>query len=326
MSPERLITRAWQCVLVVLAAATLAFILLHLTPGDPAAALGEGVPAAVKARMRTLYGLDQPLARQYIDWITALLRGDLGWSIQQQRPVTTVLGEALLNSLLLGVPAFIVSVVLGIAIGTWQALHAGSRGDRSVSSILLLAYSLPEFWLALLLMLIFARTWHLLPASGATDELHSYMSLAGRLTDRLRHLILPLSTVSLIGVATFARFQRESMREIWQQPFVRTGIAAGLTRRRLVRSAVRSAVLPVITLAGVLLPSYFAGLIFVETVFSWPGLGYVLMRAISARDYAVVAASVVLGSALTAVGAWAAEWLRGLLDPRLRSLSSQGQA
>ncbi len=321
--PSRLLARAWQCVLVILTAATLAFVFLHLAPGDPASALGEHVPPDVRERMRALYGLDQPLLRQYLEWLRALLSGDLGWSIQQQRPVSQVLAEALPNTLILILPAFALSVAGGICLGTWQAVHARSRRDRITSATLLVIYSVPEFWLAMILMLFFSRTWHLLPATGATSELHAYLTTAGRIADRLRHLVLPVTSVSLIGIATFARYQRNSMRDAVGLPFVLAAEARGLSRLRVILAAWRASVLPIITLGGILLPSYLAGVIFVEQIFSWPGLGRVLLTAISSRDYAVVAASVVLGSTLTALGTWGAEWLRELADPRLRLPAAQ---
>ncbi|HEY0930846.1 MAG TPA: ABC transporter permease [Gemmatimonas sp.] len=321
MFSRRLLARTWQCALVILSAATLAFLCLHLAPGDPASALGENVTPEVRARMRALYGFDEPLLTQYVRWLGALLRGDLGWSTQQQRPVSAVLADALPNTLMLIVPAFALSAAIGMLVGAWQGVHARSRRDRITSNVLLVIYSVPEFWLAMALMLLFARTWQVLPATGVTSEMHAYMSTGDQLLDRLRHLVLPLTSVTLIGVATFARYQRNSMRDTVGQPFVRTATASGLPRSRVLRGAWRASVLPVITLGGILLPSYLAGVIFVEQIFSWPGLGYVLLRAIAARDYAVVAASVVLGSTLTALGAWLAEWLREQADPRLRTAS-----
>lgn len=318
---SRLLARTWQCALVILSAATLAFLCLHLAPGDPASALGESVPPDVKARMRALYGFDEPLGTQYLRWLGALLRGDLGWSIQQQRPVSAVLRDALPNTLTLIVPAFVLSVLGGLWIGAWQGVRAGSRRDRITSTLLLVIYSIPEFWLAMALLLVFARTWHLLPATGVTSELYAYLSPGERFLDRLRHLVLPVASVASIGIATFARYQRASMQETIGLPFVRTAEASGLGRRRVLRNAWRASLLPVITLGGILLPSYLAGVVFVEQIFNWPGLGYALLRAISARDYAVVAACVVLGSTLTALGAWLAEWLRERADPRLRVAS-----
>lgn len=315
----RLLARTWQCALVILAAATLAFLCLHLAPGDPASALGEGVPTEVRARMRALYGFDEPLAAQYFRWLGALLRGDLGWSTQQQRPVSAVLGDALPNTLMLIVPAFALSVLGGVWIGAWQGVRTGSRGDRFTSTLMLVVYSVPEFWLAMALLLIFSRTWQVLPATGVTSELYTYLSPGRQLLDRLWHLVLPVTSVTAVGIATFARYQRRSMQETIGLPFVRTAEASGLGRARVLRNAWRASLLPVITLGGILLPSYLAGVVFVEQIFSWPGLGYALLRAVSSRDYAVVAACVVLGSTLTALGAWLAEWLRELADPRLRT-------
>ncbi len=310
--------RVVQGVAVVFAAATLAFLLLHLAPGDPATALGEGIAPAVRATIRAQYGLDDSIVTQYGRWLWSLVRGDLGWSRAQHRPVAAVLGEALPRSLFLMGCALGVSLLGGMLIGAWQGARAGSRRDRMTSTALLVVYSLPEFWLALVLLVVFAHQLRWLPATGITSEMYGYMGAGAQLMDRLRHLILPLTSLSLVGVSVFARYQRNAMQESMTQPFVRTARAKGLTEPAVRWQAWRSALLPVLTVTGVMLPALTTGAVFVERVFSWPGMGYAMIRAIEARDYPVVSAGVILGSAVTALGAALADLARELADPRLR--------
>lgn len=314
-----MIRRLLQSVTVVFSAATLAFVLLQLAPGDPATALGEGMAPERRATIRAQYGLDDSLATQYGRWLWSLVRGDLGWSRDQHRPVAAVLADALPRSLFLMGCALIVSVVGGMLIGAWQGARAGSRRDRTTSTALLVLYSLPEFWLALVLLVVFAHQLGWLPATGITDEMHRYMSTRQQFVDRVRHLVLPLTSLSLVGVAVFARYQRDAMQESMTQAFVRTARAKGLTESAVRRQAWRSALLPVITLSGLMLPALITGAVFVERVFAWPGMGFAMIRAIEARDYPVVSAGVILGSAVTALGAALADIAREIADPRLRT-------
>ena len=314
-----MILRLLQSVAVIVSAATLAFVLLQLAPGDPATALGEGIAPELRATIRAQYGLDDSLATQYGRWLWSLVRGDLGWSRDQHRPIAAVLADALPRSLFLMGCALIVSVVGGMLIGAWQGARAGSRRDRTTSTALLVLYSLPEFWLALVLLVVFAHQLGWLPATGITDEMYRYMSTRQQFVDRVRHLVLPLTSLSLVGVAVFARYQREAMQESMTQAFVRTARAKGLTESAVRRQAWRSALLPVITLTGLMLPALITGAVFVERVFAWPGMGFAMIRAIEARDYPVVSAGVILGSAVTALGAALADIAREIADPRLRT-------
>jgi peptide/nickel transport system permease protein len=310
--------RIAMSVAVVFAAASLAFVLVHLAPGDAGTALGEGVSPEMRAAVRARYGLNDSLATQYGRWMLALLRGEFGWSPNQRRPVAAIIAEALPRSLLLMGAALAISVAVGSAIGAWQGARVGSRRDRVSAVVLLVLYSLPEFWLALALMTVFAHQLGWLPATGITGDLYAYQSSGAQLADRLRHLVLPLTALSLVGIAVFARYQRIAMQESMTQPFVQTARAKGLTETAVRRQAWRTALLPVITIAGLLLPALVTGAVFVERVFAWPGMGFTLIRAIEARDVAVVSACVIVGSAATALGAALADILRDLADPRLR--------
>jgi peptide/nickel transport system permease protein len=310
---------------VVLTAATFAFLALQLAPGDPASALAaEGVPPEIRARLRAVYGFDQPLLTQYGRWLAALLRGDLGYSVMAKRPVADVLWTALPITALLAIPAFVLSAVIGMFVGGWQAAWAGRRRDRATSFALLVLYSVPEFWLALAFVLLFARWGHWLPPNGVTDVMHAYLSPTEQWIDRLRHLTLPVAALTVVGVATFARYQRAAMHQTLAEPFVQTARAGGCPRRRVLVAAWRASLAPVITLGGLLLPAFLAGVVFIEQVFAWPGVGTLLVQATSARDYPLVAGAVIVGSACTAICAALADVAREALDPRVGMATADG--
>jgi peptide/nickel transport system permease protein len=317
-----LASRVLQAVSVVLMITTLTFVLIHLAPGDP---LGQsldrpGITEAVRDEWRRAYGLDRPMGEQYLRWIGNAARGDLGYSYSHHRPVRAVLGDAIPRTLLLAGLALVLSFALGVVTGVLQAERAGGARDRWLGRVLLLLYSVPDFWLALLVLLLFAYRLPLFPPGGLVDPvLHDYLSPAGRLADRLKHLVLPVATLTLLSAASVARYQRAALLEVLHADWMRSALAKGLSWRAAVRRhALRNALLPTITLAGLSLPTLAAGALFVEKVFSWPGMGLVTVNAIGARDYPLVTAGVLLISVTVVLGALLADLVIGLADPRIR--------
>ena len=314
--------RVLQGVGVVLMIATLTFVLLHLAPGDPITmSLDQpGVTEATRAEWRRAYGLDRPLGEQYLRWVTGAARGDLGYSYSHHRPVGDVIAEALPRTALLTGLALLLSFGLGIAVGVLQVERAGGRRDRWMGRVLLLLYSVPDFWLALLALLLFAYRFPLLPAGGLVDPvMYEYLTPAEQLVDRLRHLVLPVTTLTLLTSAMIARYQRSALLEVIATDWMRTALAKGLSWRRAVRRhALRNALLPTIALAGLALPALAAGALFVEKVFSWPGMGLVTVNAIGARDYPLVTGGVLVISVMVVAGALLADLVIGLADPRVR--------
>jgi peptide/nickel transport system permease protein len=322
-----------QGVLVVLVASSAAFLLLHLAPGDPVGATLDAptVPASVRAHWRAEYGLDRPLPEQYVRWVAGAVRGDLGWSISQRRPVRDVLADALPNTLLLIGTALALGFAAGIGVGVLQASlrvrgsRAGRAVDRALGGLTVFFFSLPEFWLALALLVLFTIALPMLPSSGAIDPvLHDYMSPVERALDRARHLLLPALTLALGALAVVARHQRAALLEVGREDFLRTARAKGAAERDvLLRHALRNALLPVITLLGLALPAAVGGVVFVEKVFAWPGMGLVAVNAVGSRDYALVTGAVVLGSIAVTVGALLADLLHAVADPRVRGGGSR---
>lgn len=314
--------RLLQAMLTAAVAIALAFVLMRTAPGDPLAELVEGraVTAEQIAALRARYGLDQPVGRQFAAFAAGILRGDLGTSIAYGRPVTTLIGERLPASLLLGGTVLLLTFTVGAWLGATQAVHRGTPLDQSLSTLSLAAYAMPSFWLGLLLVWMFAIEWRVLPAAGIHDPfLPESAGAAARWTDLVRHLLLPALTLSAVNVAATMRHQRGAMLEALAQPFVRAARARGLSERRVVwRHGWRNALFPVITLFGLWLPLLVTGSVFVEKVFAWPGLGALAADAIGARDYPLLMGATMLVTGLVICGGLLADLAYSLLDPRVR--------
>ncbi len=314
--------RLSQGVAIIFMVATFTFVLIHAAPGEPFGALLEDprFTMAMREQLRANYGLDRPLPEQYARYLGALARGDLGISLVKQRPVRVIMGEALPRTLLLMSVAISAGFALGIGLGAWQAAKVGSRIDRFFVRLTVAVAALPDFWLALILMLVFAVKLHWFPVAGMVDEaMHGYLSTLGRVGDVVRHLALPAGTLTLLVAAVVARHQRAALLDIMPDDFVRSARAKGVSERSVVmRHALRNALLPTITLLGLVLPALVGGAVFIESVFSWPGMGRTALDALSARDYPVVLGTAVVGSVFVVLGSILTDVLYAVADPRLR--------
>jgi peptide/nickel transport system permease protein len=316
----RLGHRVLAGIAVVLGVVILTFLLLHLAPGDPVALmLGPRASTEQLASQRQAYGLDRSLASQFAIWVGKFARGDWGTSIAKGRPVRRVLGDAWPATVRLVGLSLLLTYLIGLVIGAVQAARSGSRTDTILSITSVTLFAAPGYWLGLMLMLVFTYWLRLLPGFGAAGFDADYLSGGAWLLDQLRHLALPLATLTLIGVGGAARFVRGAMLETLSQPFITTAHAKGLTPRRVVgRHALRNALTPVVTLLGLSLPALFSGAVFVEAVFAWPGVGRVLVEAVQARDYPVVMAATAISAVLVVAGNILADVLAAWVDPRLR--------
>lgn len=314
--------RLLQSLIVVVLVTTISFFLIRLAPGDPFSFSGDyAMSPAVRNQLRAQFGYDRPLPEQFVHFVGNVARFRLGYSQSMHRYVGDVILDVLPRTLLLMGVALALSFTVGIVLGALQAMRQNSWVDRALSGVLLLFYSVPDFWLALIVLLAFAYWLPIFPPGGMIDEvMHDYMSLGGRIGDVLRHLVLPALTLTLLAAAGIARYQRSALLEVLPQDFVRTARAKGLGERRVVlRHALRNALLPVITLLGLALPSLIGGAFFVEKVFAWPGMGYVAANAIAARDYDLVTGAVIVGGIMVTLGSLVADLLYVLADPRLRA-------
>lgn len=309
-------------VLIAFLVATLSFVLVHAAPGEPFAALREDarITPEMAQRIREQYGLDRPLGEQYVRYIVSLARGDLGESMLQRRRVTSVLGDALPNSLLLMATALVVAFALGVTLGALQAYRHGSLFDRALGGVSLTLASVPEYLLAIALLLAAASLFPTLPTSGMSDPvMWRFMSPIQRLADLARHLVLPATTLVLIIASVVARYQRAALLDVLPDDFVRTAKAKGLSRGRVLIHALRNALLPTITLIGLLFPALFGGAVFVENVFAWPGMGRTIVEALMARDYPLILGCLVIGSVFVVVGGLVADLAAMSADPRTRA-------
>ena len=307
-------------VAVVLGVVALTFLLLHAAPGDPVELLlGPNATVEQVAAQQRALGLDRPLPSQFATWVGRFARGDWGTSIAKGRPVRGLLGDAWPATVRLVGLSLLLSYLIGLVVGVVQAARSGSRTDTALSVTSVTLFAVPGYWLGLMLVLVFTYWARWLPAFGAAGLDSDYLSGGALAIDRLRHLALPLATLTLIGIGGAARFVRGAMLDTLSQPFITTAYAKGLTPRRVVaHHALRNALMPVVTLLGLSLPALFSGAVFVEAVFAWPGVGRVLVEAVQARDYPVVMAATAVSAALVVTGNLLADALAGWVDPRIR--------
>jgi len=315
--------RLVQAAVIVAIVATITFALIHLAPGDPFSAVidNPNVSEKVRETLRTQYGLDRPLPEQFVRYVNALAHGELGWSFSHDLPVSEVLGSSLPNTLLLMGVALVASFALGILVALVQVARRGSITDHALSGITLLFFSMPDFWLGILALLALTYWLPIFPVGGAVDPvMHEYLGLGGRIADRLRHLILPALTLTLLASASVARYQRAALLDVLPADYIRTARLKGLTEREILRRhALRNALLPIITLVGLSFPALLTGAFFIERIFAWPGMGYAVVNAIGTRDYPLVVGGVIIGSIMVTLGSLLADLLYAWADPRLRA-------
>lgn len=324
-----LVRRLLQAIPLLWGILTLIFILIHLAPGTPFdTLLGPQVPADVRDRLIHTYGLDQPVHVQYMRWLWAFVRGEWGVSLVDFRPVTALLAERIVNTLVLSGLALLLIFLTGVALGVLQAARSNSWWDRGLTVSALFVYSMPSFWLAIMLVLLFSYKaaewaafpdWLVFPATGITSVNYEWLSPWEQFVDRVRHLILPVVSLGLASAAAVARYTRGSMLEVIRQDYIRTARAKGLPERTVIfKHALRNALLPIITLLGLYLPFLLSGAVLIEKVFAWPGMGLTIVNAILQRDYPMVMATSFLFSALVIVSNLIADLLYAWADPRIR--------
>jgi peptide/nickel transport system permease protein len=314
--------RTGQAVVALVIALTILFFLMRLAPGDPLSRLSESRPLSPEevAALRARYGLDQPLAAQFLSFSKGLVRGDLGVSIEYGRPVTALLAERLPATLLLGGSVLLLNFSVGLWLGVRQAVRRNRREDRWLTALSLIGYATPSFWLGLVLAWLVGIKLRLLPPAGMQDPLLSLdAGVLTRAMDVLRHLVLPAITLSVVSIAATMRYQRTAMLEVLTLPYITTARAKGLSERDVTwRHAWRNALFPVITLFGLWLPILVTGSVFVEAVFAWPGLGSLAAGAVGGRDYPLLMGASLLIAVLVVAGGLVTDVAYALLDPRVR--------
>jgi peptide/nickel transport system permease protein len=316
-----LIRRIAAAAAIVFAVVSLTFIAIHLAPGSPFLPPPDRpADTAVVARLNRQFGLDRPIATQYVRYLRNLARGDMGYAFSRGQPVKEALAAAIPNTLLLAGTALAIDLGLGLFLGLILAARARRATDVILSNVTLFIYSVPAFWLGLVLVFLFADWLHWFPSGfTSTPGLYESLPFFGQLGDRLHHLALPALTLGLVGAAGTARYQRAALLETLGREFVRTARAKGVNERRvLLVHALRNSLLPLITLAGLSLPFLLTGSVLIESVFSWPGMGRLATDAVLARDHALVTAIALVASTLVVTGSLVADVLYAVADPRIR--------
>jgi peptide/nickel transport system permease protein len=309
-----LIRRAVQSLIVLALMSFVVYVLIGLMPGDPIDLMISANPrltAADAERLRAVYGLDRPLIARYAAWAGAALHGDLGYSRSFARPVVEVLAPRLANTAALMLSAFALALVIGIPLGIVAAYRAGRTADTMVNLFSFVSVSVPTFWLALVLILIFAVTLGWLPAGGLPPE-------GSGLFTKLSHLILPVCTLAFVEAGSYARFTRAAMREALRQDWIRTARAKGASPLRvLIGHALRNAMIPVATIAALGFGSLFSGALITETMFAYPGMGKLIFDAVMGNDYNLALIGLLFATLLTLLGNLGADLAYAALDPRI---------
>ncbi len=308
------VLRLLQSVALLFVVSVVTFVLVHRAPGGPAILADPMVGREQAREMARTLGLDQPLPRQYARWIGHVLRGRLGVSFGTNQPVTTLIAQRLPATLLLSGTGLLLALGLAIPLGVLAAARRDSWLDHAIAALSMFGLSVPAFWLGLVLILLFAVQLHWLPAGGM-------LTVGGPagLADRLAHLALPAAVVSLFGLAQLTRYVRSSLLGVLREEYVRTAWAKGLSPGRVWgRHALANALLPMITVVGLMLPQLAAGAAITETVFAWPGMGRLAIEAAFQRDYPLVMGITLLVSVLVVAANLVTDLAYTWLDPRIR--------
>lgn len=313
--PAFLLKRFMQSVVLLVIVSVIGFTVLNLIPGGPLAqyALDPGMTEADKARLAEQLGLNRPLLVQYFDWAWRLLQGDWGTSFRDGNPVLTVIGRHILATFLLMGSSTVIAVAVGTWIGIRGATHRYSIFDYTATVGAMIALSIPTFWFGLIGIYVFSLRLGWLPAGNM------YTIGDASVLDYLHHLIMPSVVLALVHIAIWSRYMRTATLDAISQEFVKTARAKGVSERRvLIKHVVGNALLPMITLAGVQLPSILTGALVTETVFTWPGMGRLFLDSLGYSDYPVVMGLLMFSAILTIAGNLIADIVVAVVDPRIR--------
>lgn len=311
MSPRYLIQRLSSLLIVLLGVSILTFAIIPLIPGDPARVrLGVQATPETVAAVREQLGLNRPLMVQYWDWLTGIVtRGDFGVSLISSQPISLEIARRLPATLTLALAALLIGLIIALPLGIASALHPGSRRDLGASVFSQVGVSVPDFWMGILLILLFAEVLGWLPSSG-------YAPLSEGVGPYLSHLFLPALTAGIVSGSIMARFVRSAMLEVMSLDYVRTARAKGLVERVVVgRHVLRNAAIPIVTIIGLQMATLLSSVVVVEIIFSWPGLGSLALTSTLQRDYPTLQAAVLVSAAIFTVINLLTDLSYVLLDP-----------
>jgi peptide/nickel transport system permease protein len=300
------------------------FLVIHLAPGDPVEIQTGDLSIQTSAQsmklLREVYGLDQPMPVQYLNWLKRIVRLDFGRSFSPDgRPVLEKIGERLPITLLLNIVEMLIIVAIAVPIGVTSATRQYSTFDKVTTMFVFVGFATPDFWLALLLQILFGVQLGWLPISGLRLPVWEYLPFWTQQWDFLSHLILPILVATFGGLAGFSRYMRQSMLEVVRQDYIQSARAKGLAERVVIgKHALRNALLPIVTVLGLSLPGLIGGSVIVESIFAIPGMGQLMVQAVFERDYPVIMGNLVIVSTLTLFANLVADLTYSLVDPRIR--------
>lgn len=307
---------------LLLAVLALNFMLIHAAPGDPALVIaGEmgGADEAAMAQIRQAYGLDKPLLQQFATYIGKSVRGDLGISYTFNRPVLDLILDRIGPTVLLVLVALFSAIVIGTLLGVWASRRPDSLGSGAITIFSLIGYSMPVFWTGILLVILFGKVWPIMPIAGMRDVRMMGAGPWQNALDVAHHLVLPAITLGIIYLAQYSRLSRTSMLEVLGSDYIRTARAKGLSESVVTyKHALRNAMMPLVTIAGLQFGNLISGAVLVETVFSWPGLGTLALDAILGRDYPTLLGVLTFSAMLVIVANLLTDLSYRWIDPRLR--------
>jgi peptide/nickel transport system permease protein len=306
---------------LILGITIITFVVIHLAPGTPTdiqTQMNPKVSAEARDKLKRIYGLDKPLYQQYLDWLRRLVRMDFGHSFVDGRAVMEKIRDSLPITIILNVLSLFLIFVVAIPLGVLSAAKQYSLFDKLTTVFVFIGFSVPTFWLALLLMILFGVRFNLLPISGIKSLYLANPTFWNRLIDYARHLILPVFVSAFGGLAGLSRYTRSNMLEVIRQDYIRTARAKGLSERTVIyKHALRNALMPVITILGLSVPGLIGGSVIFETIFSIPGMGQLFYGSVMARDYPVIMGILFIGAILTLLGNFLADISYAIVDPRI---------
>jgi len=300
----------------------ISFFIIHLAPGKPTVleqAMNPKVTLEARQRLEKLYGLDKPLPYQYFDWIKRLAKLDFGISFSDNRPVLEKIAERIPLTLSINLISMFLIFLIAVPIGIKSALVPGKIFDKTMTIFVFIGFSMPTFWLALLLMDLVGVKLGWLPISGIKSLNFEYYNWWQKSLDLAKHLILPVFVSSITGLAGISRYMRSNMLDTLKQPYIYTARAKGLPEHKVIyKHALRNALLPIVTILGLSIPGLLGGSVIFESIFALPGIGRLFYEGVMMRDYPLIMAEVVLGAILTMIGNLIADISYAYVDPRIR--------
>lgn len=315
-----IIRRLLQLVVVMFVLSFICFYVMTLMPGDPVDIMASSNPNITSediARLKTLYGLDKPVSVRYWNWLTKFVQGDFGYSRQYRVPVTDIIGPRLINTFILAGVALLISVLIGVAIGVKAALKPNSKFDYYANLFAFAGISLPSFWLAIMLIIGFSVKFKIFPAGG-TQTVGVQLEGIAYVLDRLKYVILPALSLTLLQMAVYVRYARSAMMEAMRNDYIRTARAKGLDAFRVTWiHGFRNALIPIITVVALSLSFLFSGAIITETVFAYQGLGKLVYDSIIANDFNMAMVSFMISIAMVQLMSLVADLLYAYVDPRI---------